>query len=57
MSRAIATLYLEELKATMRGRFAWLGGAVVFVHGVRVLDHPDETTRRAATPDTTEVHR
>jgi uncharacterized membrane protein len=35
----------------------WLGGAVVFVHGVRVLDKPDETTRRATAPDTTEVHR
>lgn len=26
---SIATLYLEELKAAMRGRFAWLGAAVV----------------------------
>ncbi|HWG17197.1 MAG TPA: hypothetical protein VN678_05005, partial [Acidobacteriaceae bacterium] len=31
---AIATLYAEELKATMRGRFAWLGaGVVLFVLG------------------------
>jgi hypothetical protein len=27
----IRTLYLEELKATMRGRFAWLGAAVVLL--------------------------
>src|ERR1700730_17806383 len=27
----IATLYLEELKATMRGRFAWLGAAAVLL--------------------------
>lgn len=26
---AIATLYVEELKATMRGRFAWLGAGVI----------------------------
>src|SRR5215467_5964771 len=25
----IATLYVEELKATMRGRFAWLGAGVI----------------------------
>ncbi len=29
MASSIATLYLEELKATMRGRFAWLGAAVI----------------------------
>jgi ABC-type transport system involved in multi-copper enzyme maturation permease subunit len=28
---SIATLYLEELKATMRGRFAWIGAAVVLL--------------------------
>jgi ABC-type transport system involved in multi-copper enzyme maturation permease subunit len=28
---SIATLYAEELKATMRGRFAWLGAAVVLL--------------------------
>jgi hypothetical protein len=27
----VATLYSEELKATMRGRFAWLGAAVVLL--------------------------
>src|ERR1700722_17029981 len=27
----IATLYIEELKATVRGRFAWLGAAVVLL--------------------------
>ena len=27
----VATLYVEELKATMRGRFAWLGAAVVLL--------------------------
>jgi len=27
----IAMLYIEELKATMRGRFAWLGAAVVLL--------------------------
>jgi ABC-type transport system involved in multi-copper enzyme maturation permease subunit len=28
---SIATLYLEELKATMRGRFAWIGAAVILL--------------------------
>jgi hypothetical protein len=28
---AVQTLYLEELKATMRGRFAWLGTAAVLL--------------------------
>lgn len=28
----------------------WLGGSVVFVHGMRVLNLPDEPTSRAATP-------
>src|SRR5271163_338368 len=27
----VKTLYLEELKATMRGSFAWLGAAVVLL--------------------------
>jgi ABC-type transport system involved in multi-copper enzyme maturation permease subunit len=31
MPFAIATLYTEELKATMRGRFAWLGAAAVLL--------------------------
>ena len=32
--RGVTTLYAEELKATMRGRFAWLGAAVIlFVIG------------------------
>ena len=31
MGNPIATLYLEEIKATMRGRFAWLGAAVVLL--------------------------
>ena len=31
MSASIATLYAEELKATMRGRFAWLGAGVVLL--------------------------
>ena len=31
MSFPAATLYAEELKATMRGRFAWLGAAVVLL--------------------------
>ena len=26
---AIATLYVAELRATMRGRFAWLGAGVI----------------------------
>ena len=26
---AIGTLYVEELRATMRGRFAWLGAGVI----------------------------
>ena len=28
---AVGTLYVEELKATMRGRFAWLGAAVILL--------------------------
>jgi uncharacterized membrane protein len=28
----------------------WLGGAIVFVHGMRVLDLPDEPPARAASP-------
>jgi ABC-type transport system involved in multi-copper enzyme maturation permease subunit len=28
---AIGTLYVEELKATMRGRFAWLGAGVILL--------------------------
>jgi len=31
MAHPIATLYVEELKATMRGRFAWLGVAVILL--------------------------
>jgi hypothetical protein len=31
MTLSVATLYIEELKATMRGRFAWLGAAVVLL--------------------------
>jgi hypothetical protein len=31
MTLSIATLYAEELKATMRGRFAWLGAAVTLL--------------------------
>jgi ABC-type transport system involved in multi-copper enzyme maturation permease subunit len=31
MAHPVATLYIEELKATMRGRFAWLGVAVVLL--------------------------
>ncbi len=31
MAHVIATLYSEELKATMRGRFAWLGATVVLL--------------------------
>ena len=29
MTSPVGTLYVEELKATMRGRFAWLGAAVM----------------------------
>lgn len=29
--KEIATLYVEELKATMRGRYAWLGAAVILL--------------------------
>ncbi|MBA0085418.1 MAG: hypothetical protein HRJ53_10510, partial [Acidobacteria bacterium Pan2503] len=28
---AVRTLYIEELKATMRGRFAWLGAGVLLL--------------------------
>src|ERR1700720_4029374 len=31
MALSVATLYVEELKATMRGRFAWLGAAVILL--------------------------
>ena len=31
MTSEVTTLYLEELKATMRGRFAWLGAGVVLL--------------------------
>ena len=31
MTAQVGTLYVEELKATMRGRFAWLGAAVVLL--------------------------
>jgi ABC-type transport system involved in multi-copper enzyme maturation permease subunit len=31
MASPVATLYVEELKATMRGRFAWLGAAVILL--------------------------
>ena len=31
MQSPIGTLYLEEVKATMRGRFAWLGAAVLLL--------------------------
>ena len=33
MASSVGTLYIEELKATMRGRFAWLGAAVVLLAG------------------------
>src|SRR6266478_3210793 len=31
MHNPIGRLYIEELKATMRGRFAWLGAAVILL--------------------------
>jgi ABC-type Na+ efflux pump permease subunit len=31
MAHSITTLYAEELKATMRGRFTWLGAAVILL--------------------------
>src|SRR3977135_4238112 len=31
MSVPVVPIYLEELKATMRGRFAWLGAAVILL--------------------------
>lgn len=39
----VATLYREELKATMRGRFAWLGAAVILlaVGGVATVGTQD----------------
>ena len=39
----LATLYAEELKATMRGRFAWLGAAVILlaVGGVATVGTQD----------------
>jgi ABC-type transport system involved in multi-copper enzyme maturation permease subunit len=43
MEMPIRTLYMEELKATMRGRFAWLGAAVVLlaVGGVATVGTQD----------------
>jgi uncharacterized membrane protein len=35
----------------------WLGGAVVFTHGMRVLNLVDEPTRRAVTPGHAEKER
>lgn len=35
----------------------WLGGAIVFVHGMRVLDLVDEPAKRAAAPLTEEKER
>lgn len=39
----LPTLYVEELKATMRGRFAWLGAAVILlaVGGVATVGTQD----------------
>src|ERR1700693_2653280 len=31
MASPVTILYVEELKATMRGRFAWLGAAVILL--------------------------
>src|SRR5216684_6425093 len=31
MATDVGILYVEELKATMRGRFAWLGAAVILL--------------------------
>ena len=31
MRSRMGRLYLEELKATMRGRFAWLGAAAILL--------------------------
>jgi len=28
---SIGTLYVEELRATMRGRFAWVGAGVILL--------------------------
>src|SRR5579862_6508552 len=40
---SLATLYVEELKATMRGRFAWLGAGVILlaVGGVATVGTQD----------------
>jgi hypothetical protein len=40
---SLATLYVEELKATMRGRFAWLGAAVILlaIGGVATIGTQD----------------
>ena len=35
----------------------WLGGTIVFVHGMRVLELQDEPTRRAVTPGHEEKER
>jgi hypothetical protein len=31
MASTVATIYVEELKATTRGRFAWFGAAIVLL--------------------------
>src|SRR6202023_2534335 len=43
MALPVATIYAEELKATMRGRFAWLGAAAVLlaVGGVATVGTQD----------------
>jgi hypothetical protein len=45
MSECIPTLYIEELKGTMRGRFAWIGAAIVLlaVGGLATVGTQDNT--------------
>jgi ABC-type transport system involved in multi-copper enzyme maturation permease subunit len=44
-SECIPTLYIKELKATVRGRFAWIGAAIVLqaVGGLATIGTQDDT--------------
>jgi hypothetical protein len=52
--RALILTLIAFATLTLGG---WLGGTVVFVHGMRVLSLVDEPALRAATPGQTEKER
>jgi uncharacterized membrane protein len=51
---AVALVLAGFASLTLGG---WLGGSIVFVHGVRVLERPNTPTRDATSPDPREVRR